>query len=296
MAIFTVAKDSYGYYLNFTAQKHDGTAMILTGKTVKLTVWNPRTPATLLLDAVAVTPVVPADGTCKRLVAADDFDAAGVYFAKLNVTAASYDEDLKVFYIVVTDGTEYITLEEVAAELNIENDEKDFIIYSHIIRASDMIDRHCHRAFGQVTEARYFDGDSAPLFIDDLVSVTTLKLDEDGDGVYESTMLPADYVLEPYNEIPKRQVRLSANSDYGSFAGGIRKGVEITGKWGYSTVPSVVNEACLIQVSRWYKRRDTGYAVVVGGPETGEIIMYHGLDPDIKNLLTPVIRWTDGGI
>ena len=297
MAIYTLAKDSYGDYLNFTCTEDDGTTAIdLTAKTVKLSVWNPRTPATFLLAGVPVDLVVAASGTCRHAILADEFPTAGVWFAKLNLTSAGYDMDLPVFYIVVTDGTEYITMEEVKAELNIEDDEKDFILYSHIIRASDFIDRYCNRSFSQATEARYFDGCGEPLFIDDLVSVTTLKLDEDGDGVYESTMAVTDYELEPYNEVPKRQIRLSSNSDYGSFASGIRKGVELTGIWGYSAVPSVANEACLIQVCRWYKRRDTGYAVVVGGSETGEIPMYHGLDPDIKNLLNPLRRLTDGGL
>lgn len=190
----------------------------------------------------------------------------------------------------------YIALAEVKTELNITSTTHDAVITASIPRADDMITRFCKRSFGQVDEARYFDGCAEPLFIDDLVSVTTLKLDEDGDGTYEATMAATDYVLEPYNETPKRQVRLSADSDYAGFANGVRRGVEIDGVWGYSSVPAVIAEASLIQVCRWFKRRDSGYGVVIGSPETGQSVLYHGLDPDIKNLLKPMVRWTDGGI
>ena len=298
MAIYTIGKDSYGDYLNFTCTERDGTTPInLTGKTIKVYTWNPRTPATFVINGGTVDIVGAAAGTCRYLTVTGNFPTAGVFFGKLKLTAAGYAMDLPVFYLVVTDGSEYVTLEEVKAELAIENDEKDFILYSHIQRASDFIERYCERSFtSEAAVTKYFDGDTSPLFIDDLVTPTTIKLDEDGDGTYETTLLPADYLLEPYNETPKRRLVLAPQSSVGGFAAGIKRGVEIVGTWGFSAVPEVVTQCTLIQTCRWYKRRDTGYAVVIGSAETGEIPIYHGLDPDIKTMLKTVKRWTHGGI
>jgi hypothetical protein len=81
-------------------------------------------------------------------------------------------------------------------------------------------------------ETRYFNG-ARILFLPDLLSATTFKLDEDGDATFESTLATTDYNLYPLNDFPKIRAEISANSDYGGFASGIKKGVEIAGNWGY---------------------------------------------------------------
>jgi hypothetical protein len=76
---------------------------------------------------------------------------------------------------------------------------------------------------------------------DDLLTVTTFKVDEDGDATYESTLATTDYHLQPYNDTPKTWIIISSDSDYGGFASGIKKGIEIAGTFGYgdgkSTTP-----------------------------------------------------------
>jgi len=299
MAIYTIRKDNYGPYLNITAQTHTGGTKDLTGYTLTLTVWNPRTPGTLLIDGGSVEAVDEAAGTCRYQIADGDFPTAGVYFGRLNLGIdGSHSEDLETLYIVVLGGSEYVTFDEVKAELGSEIDEKDFVIYSHILRACELIDNYCERSFALTdSEARYFNGDAEPLFIDDLVTCTSIELDEDGDGTYEAEMASTDYILEPLNTTPKRRVYLSNNSEYGGFATGVRKGVKITGTWGFSQVPDAVVQAAVIQVCRWAKRASTGYAVTIGSPEAGgEIKIYQGLDPDIKELLKPLRRVTSYGI
>ena len=98
--------------------------------------------------------------------------------------------------------------------------------------ASRYLDKRCERQFFAWNGAKYYDGASV-LFTDDLLSVTTFKLDEDGDGTFEETLLPADYLLYPLNSYPKSWAEISSNSNYSSFASGTKKGVEITGLWGY---------------------------------------------------------------
>jgi len=99
--------------------------------------------------------------------------------------------------------------------------------------ASRHMDKRTHRKFYAWEGAKYYDGKYGNLLIDDFLSITTLKLDEDGDGVYEATMAATDYVLYPANRYPKERIELSNQGDYGSFARGVRQGIEMTGVHGY---------------------------------------------------------------
>ena len=55
--------------------------------------------------------------------------------------------------------------------------------------------------------------------------------------------------------------------------------------------PGPVLEACFIQGSRLWKRRDSGFASQIGFPESGQMVTWRGsLDPDVKGLLSPYRR------
>lgn len=181
----------------------------------------------------------------------------------------------------------YTTVDDIKAELNLELDQSDPLIMGWIEAASDLIDTYCSRHFDKRDAVtRYFNGDGATLFFDDLLAVTTFKLDNDDDGTFEDTLAATDYILYPLNSTPKMWAKIRSNSEYSSFAKGVEKGVEIVGNWGYTTVPPAIRQACIIQVCRWHKRKDSGYATaVVGSTETGEIPLYTALDPDVKLIL-----------
>ena len=100
-------------------------------------------------------------------------------------------------------------------------------------QASRHMDKQCHRRFYCWEGVKYYDGKGGNLLVDDFLSIVTLKLDEDGDGVYEATMAATDYLIYPANQYPKERLELSNESDYGGFASGVRLGVEITGVHGY---------------------------------------------------------------
>ena len=81
---------------------------------------------------------------------------------------------------------------------------------------------------------KYFDGAGHFFKLDDdLLSIVTLKLDEDGDGTFESTLATTDYILYPRNLFPKEYLKPAPGGDYGGFASNILNGVEIDGVWGY---------------------------------------------------------------
>ena len=118
---------------------------------------------------------------------------------------------------------------------------------------SRFIDDYCHRHFYVELATRYFTARySDALEVPDLLAITTLKTDDDGDRTYETTWTATDYDLlagKDYNRWPKTRIEVTPNGSY-SFPGwssysysyqapGIhkttagRKAVEIAGQWGH---------------------------------------------------------------
>ncbi len=180
----------------------------------------------------------------------------------------------------------YCTLQEVKDELDITEVKYDGIITAMADQATVFIDKYCDREFAATTATRYFDGGATVLFVDDLVSVSALELDENADDVIDATMATTDYILYPLSKYPKTRIQISNNSSYSGFASGVLQGVKITGSWGYaSTVPETIKRACIIQTCRWFKRRETAFQDMSGSPEMGQFIAYKGLDSDLKLIL-----------
>ena len=106
-------------------------------------------------------------------------------------------------------------------------------------QASRHMDKQCHRRFYCWEGIKYYDGKGGNLLIDDILSISLLRLDEDADDTYEATMAATDYLLYPANKLPYDRLELSNNSNYGGFASGVPRGVEITGVHGYGDGESV---------------------------------------------------------
>ena len=109
---------------------------------------------------------------------------------------------------------------------------------------SRWIDGYCNRHFYVLTTTRRFDGDNGrALNVPDLVSVTSLKTDEDNDRTYELTWAASDYLLYPLNAEPQQQwgrpyTRILVDIEGGSRGRFPARGptVEAAGKWGYREV------------------------------------------------------------
>ncbi len=109
---------------------------------------------------------------------------------------------------------------------------------------SRLIDGYCNRHFYVLTTTRRFDGDGVSVLnVPDLISLTTLKTDEDKDRTYELTWNSSDYLLYPLNAEPQQPwgrpyTRVLVDVEGGSRrvfpAGGPT--VQIAGKWGYREV------------------------------------------------------------
>lgn len=202
---------------------------------------------------------------------------------------------------------DYCTISELKYRLwptdETPDNEEDIIFQSIITAVSRMIDRTTGRRFYTTAadETRYYTAEDGEVLYpdDDIQSVTTLYTDYDGDGTYEDTWTDSDFILLPANaaldSIPYTYIEIAPFGDY-SFPIGIRKGVKIVGKFGYSSsttpqnTPAMVKEACLLQSMRLYKRRDAPFGIVQS-PPGGEMRLLQELDPDVKLLLFPVTRF-----
>lgn len=190
---------------------------------------------------------------------------------------------------------EYATRAQLKARVGLAPTDtaKDAIIDEVLEGVSREIDNESNRRLFAATDTRYYTAvDHTLLQIDDLITLTTLKTDEDGDRTYEKTWAVADRDLEPLNAAlesrPYTQLRTTPKGAY-SFPLH-RKGVEIVGSFGYwSSTPPVIREACLIQAARIFRRVDVPFGIV-GMPEGGAAVWIGELDPDVKHMLRPFVN------
>ena len=102
---------------------------------------------------------------------------------------------------------------------------------------SEAIDTHCHRQLLARLQTRYYTASRGNyLVVKDLVSVTSIKTDRDGDRTYEQTWEATDYDLLPFNAATDGEpyTEISVTPAGVLTFPTISKGVEIVGKWGYS--------------------------------------------------------------
>lgn len=126
------------------------------------------------------------------------------------------------------------------ARLDTTGTADDTSLLSLLDAASRFIDTYCDRHFYVASETRYYDGASSPWFIpDDILSITTFTLDEDGDATYESTVSDTDYNLYPLNKYPKTWLKATTNGSYSGFGYGVAKAIKIVGLFGHGDGISV---------------------------------------------------------
>lgn len=76
---------------------------------------------------------------------------------------------------------------------------------------------------------------------------------------------------------------------------GTKKGVKLVGKFGWTTAPAPVCDACLLQAIRLFKRKDAPFGVV-GSADMGQMVTISKLDPDVMLLLQAFRKMTVGAV
>ena len=199
--------------------------------------------------------------------------------------------------MAISDG--YATLADVKAALRITDTVDDSLLEISIEAASREIDGWCERVFTQSTATRiYRPTDAFTVDVDDLQTVTTLKTDADGDGVFDTTWSTADYQLNPLNGIAGGiTTPYTTLKAVGSYLFPIYEprnvnsqeaSIQIAGVWGWPSIPTAVKQACIILSMRQFKRYDSPTGVM-GFGDLG-VMRVGRVDPDVEKLLMPFRR------
>lgn len=171
---------------------------------------------------------------------------------------------------------DYTTTETLREYARIPDEADDAYLALAITAASRAIDKATNRAFDNQLETpaeRKYEAVGNRVEIDDLFTTSGLIV-KVGDTVI------TDYQLYPLNGNPWTSI-VDAQ---------IRGVVTVTARFGWSGVPSAIEQACLLQASRILMRRDAPFGIA-GSPETSELRLLAKLDPDVEVLLRPYYRW-----
>ena len=183
----------------------------------------------------------------------------------------------------------YATIGDLKTRIGITDTTDDTVLSAVLEACSRSIDNYCNRSFGKTAAGtvRYFTPVYADeVLIDDCVALTVVATDADGDRTYEDTWADTDYDLLPENagaNTPYLMLAITPSGDYRFPL--VRKGLKLTGTWGWPEVPPPVKEACLIQAYRIFKRKDAPFGIS-GSAEMG-MMRIGRLDPDVLWLLDP---------
>lgn len=213
----------------------------------------------------------------------------------------------------------YTSLATANTRMDIHDTNDDQILEAVITATSRLIDNYCSRRFWAQSETRVYSAPGPPypyylvagptfytaprptrMLIDDVLAVTALATDEDGDRVYETVWSATDFDLwppnAPYGDMGAEPYWEIRSSPLGNFRFPFTSlGVRVTGTFGYSaSTPPVVEEACLAQVALMMKSPDIATGVSGGGPVNVQVPGMTGLHPLVRRLLDPYKRQVVG--
>jgi hypothetical protein len=194
----------------------------------------------------------------------------------------------------------YATLADVKAAARITDTIDDGLLELSIEAASREIDSYTERVFystGATAVARvYIPQDIYLVETDDIISVTTLKSDSTGNGIFDVTWTATDFQLEPLNGraggIDTPATRIRAIGDYlwpvyePRNVNSNQASVQVTGVFGFATIPTAVRQATILSALRQYKRYESPTGVL-GFSDLGAVRVGTKLDPDVERMIQP---------
>lgn len=196
--------------------------------------------------------------------------------------------------MAITNG--YATLAELKSSLTITDTSDDALLELAITSTSRMIDDFTGRFFyangtiGSPVIRYYTPNDPWSLAVDDFVSISAIATDDNFNQTWSTVWATSDYMFEPINN-PRRSWPYSRILATGRYVWPyyLPQACKITGVWGWPAVPSEVNQACIIQSSRIFVRKQSPFGIA-GTPELGTVRLSSRLDPDVEAFLRPMKR------
>ncbi len=167
-------------------------------------------------------------------------------------------------------GDTYATLAEFKAYAHEDADNRyDDEILDALRSSSIEIENWCERQFNDAgtPSARVFYSDGDGIDVNDFSTTTGLAVayDTAGDGSYSQTVDATAYTPEPLNGVlngvPGWPYRRLAFVGYRPrwTAWYSRPDVQVTARWGWTTVPAPVKQACLILALETFKMREAPF-------------------------------------
>jgi hypothetical protein len=183
----------------------------------------------------------------------------------------------------------YVTAAELKDALGITDTADDAHIQRALDAAEEAVIGHCDRFFDQrgsgvSPQQRIYKADLDGL--DDIVSISAVEVDTAGDGTYATAT--TDYTLEPFNAVLDGEpyTRLVKGSAFP--AGKVR----ISGVFGWPSVPAAVEQAMLLQASRFFKRlKEAPFGVAGVSIDGAGIRLLAKLDADVELLLSRLQKY-----
>lgn len=264
--------------------------------TVALTLTSPTGTATTYTYAATEitkdsTGVYHKDAACGE---------AGEWVYRWVGTGAATDTTIGTFTVQETTvGRLYATVEALKSRLGVEDSVDDYELHAACFAASRAVEQHARRVFWRTATGtvRTFQADNpASLtlpFFSELVSVSALATDEDGDGTFETSWSATDYQPLPFNTAgpelrPYTQIRTVGTRVFPTQTNSGRiDRVQITGVFGWPTVPPSIRQAALILAQETFKAKDS-VGGVAGFGEFGVVRL--GSNPLYNTFIGPYRR------
>lgn len=198
---------------------------------------------------------------------------------------------------------DYVTPDQMKATLSLTGESfADADVATACTASSRAIDQACSRVFyvdAAATVTRFYTPEDTLLLpIDDLVQLSSMNVDRDGNGTFEETWtLTTDFVLQPPNAPvdfggrPYELVRVRRFSGNRWLPAGIENSVQIVGKWGWPAVPAEIVNATTIYAHRLLRRsRESPFGIVWPGQGESAAMRIGQQDPDVAGLIKPYMK------
>lgn len=194
--------------------------------------------------------------------------------------------------------TYYFSTAEFKSAYGITGTASDADVTQALDAASRMVEEYKRLMSGRTTryyptvETRYYSPscEAVSLDIEDAVGITSVRVDRVGNYSYSETWTAGtQYVLEPKNnQLESKPYRtIVRNPLVAQHFPGYPQSVQVTGTFGWSTVPALVKSATQILASRYYNRRNSPFGVLTVGLDNAAVRLPR-TDPDVAQLLDAV--------